>query len=185
MQLGVTPLISEANRTLLHSPHVLLQGSSNKEKPRNIGEVWVSSYCLAWIRQGLSPSPLFWHKGGTSGCKTVVGFCPDSGMGIVVLSNYSRTELPEALMYRYYDYSEAFLKGHTAPPPAPAQAGPPGGASGRLCGTISPSGLWSGHGPAGGPEPAGLDRQEHTSRSGALGRGHLLLLRTRRPRFRR
>lgn len=127
MQLGATPLIKPESLNALHSPHILI-GGSIKEKPKGIGEVAMVSYCMGWLRQEMHPSALIWHNGGTSGCKTVVGFCPDSGMGIVVLSNLGDTELPEALMFRYYDlyfgrpdydYSTAFLHGHPATPPAP------------------------------------------------------------------
>lgn len=127
MQLGVTPLIKPENLAVLHSPHVLV-GGARKENPKGIFELGMASYCLGWIRQELQPSTLVWHNGGTSGCKTVVGFCPDAGMGIVVLSNLGDTELPEALMYRYYDmyfgrpdydYSSAFLKGLPPAPPVP------------------------------------------------------------------
>jgi CubicO group peptidase (beta-lactamase class C family) len=127
MQLGVTPLVKPESLEVMHSPHILAGGTTSAT-PRAIFEVGMSSYCLGWIRQEMHPSTLLWHNGGTSGCKTVVGFCPDSGMGIVVLSNLAGTDLPEALMYRYYDlyfgrpdydYSAAFLKGSPAEPAAP------------------------------------------------------------------
>ena len=127
MQLGVTPLIKAENLEVTHSPHILVGGTC-REKPKGIFEVGMGSYCLGWIRQELHPSTLVWHNGGTSGCKTVVGFCPDAGMGIVVLSNLGNTDLPEALMFRYYDlyfgrpdydYSSAFLQSQKSSPPAP------------------------------------------------------------------
>jgi CubicO group peptidase (beta-lactamase class C family) len=137
MQMGATPLIKPENLNVMHSPHVLV-GGSIQEKPKGIGEVAMASYCLGWIRQEMHPSALIWHNGGTSGCKTVVGFCPDAGLGIVVLSNLGNTELPEALMYRYYDlyfgrpdydYSAAFLKGQHPVPPDPAAPKNPRAAS--------------------------------------------------------
>ncbi len=130
MQLGVTPLIQAESLAVMHSPHVLV-GGAKKEQPKAIFELGMASYCLGWIRQELHPSTLIWHNGGTSGCKTVVGFCPDAGMGIVVLSNLGNTELPEALMYRYYDlyfgrpdydYSDTFLRNQH---PAAAATAPP------------------------------------------------------------
>lgn len=129
MQLGEKPLIKAENLEVMHAPHIYV-GGVQKEQPKAIFELGPASYCLGWIRQELHPSTLIWHNGGTSGCKTVVGFCPDAGMGIVVLSNLGGTDLPEALMYRYYDlyfgradydYSSAFLQARPAPavPPSP------------------------------------------------------------------
>lgn len=135
MQLGVTPLIKPESLTVMHSPHVLV-GGTHSEQPGSIFEMGMASYCLGWIRHELHPSTLIWHNGGTSGCKTVVGFCPDAGMGIVVLSNLGNSDLPEALMCRYYDlyfgrpdydYSAAFLRKHQpapVPPVAPAHPRP-------------------------------------------------------------
>lgn len=133
MQLGVTPLIQPENLHRMHAPHVLAADVA-KAQPKSIAEVGMMSYCLGWLRQEMNPTPLVWHNGGTSGCKTVVGFTPETGMGIVVLSNYGSTELPEALMYRYfdlyhgrpeYDYSEAFRGHHPATPPAPQRPANP------------------------------------------------------------
>lgn len=135
MQLGATPLIKPENLRVMHAPHVLAFDATSTP-PKNIGEVGMISYCLGWLRQEMNPTPLVWHNGGTSGCKTVVGFCPEDGLGIVVLSNYANTELPEALMYRYYDlyhnrpeydYSEAFRVNRHVPqqPERPAAVRPP------------------------------------------------------------
>jgi len=126
MQLGLSGLISTSSLEKMHSPHILA-GGTRKPDPQAIFEVGMASYCLGWLRQERQPVPLVWHNGGTSGCKTVVGYCPDAGMGIVVLSNLGGTDLPEALMYRYYDlyfglpdydYSATFLK-NLPKPPAP------------------------------------------------------------------
>ncbi|MBS2037368.1 serine hydrolase [bacterium] len=133
MQLGATPLIKTENLKMMHAPHILAFDGA-QSPPQSIGQVGMMSYCLGWLRQEMSPTPLVWHNGGTSGCKTVVGFTPETGMGIVVLSNYGSTELPEALMYRYYDlyhgrpeydYSEAFRAHHPAAPPPPARPAHP------------------------------------------------------------
>lgn len=136
MQLGLSGLLSSASLEKLHSPHILA-GGSTKPSPQAIFEVGMASYCLGWLRQEMEPLPLVWHNGGTTGCKTVVGYCPEAGMGIVVLSNLGGTDLPEALMYRYYDlyfgrpdydYSAAFLKNRPeapAPPLRPQAPRPP------------------------------------------------------------
>jgi len=75
-------------------------------------------YCQGWLRRLLSPTPLVWHNGGTIGSKAVVAFTPDGDLGLVVLSNLDRTDMPQALMYYLYDlyyarptkdYTGAFL----------------------------------------------------------------------------
>lgn len=132
MQLGATPLITAENLRLMHSPHILATDVT-RPQPKSRPPLGMMSYCLGWLRQEMTPTPLVWHNGGTSGCKTVVGFTPETGMGIVVLSNYGNTELPEALMYRYYDlyhgrpeydYSELMRARHQAPPAPQRPANP-------------------------------------------------------------
>lgn len=136
LHLGNKSLVSQESLTKLHTPHTWIS-NQRKEQPRSIPEVAPVSYCQGWLRQEMRPYPLIWHNGGTSGCKTVAGFVPEAGIGIVVLSNLADTELPEALMYRFYDlyfghpdydYSQAFLKAKPkaqAGPKRPAQARPP------------------------------------------------------------
>jgi CubicO group peptidase (beta-lactamase class C family) len=111
-------LLSEQTLQKLHSPHIYI-GGTRKSPAKDVSQVAPASYCLGWLRQELSPQPLVWHNGGTSGSKSVIGLLPESDAAIVVLTNLGDTELPEALMYRFYDlylerpeqdYSANFLK---------------------------------------------------------------------------
>ena len=130
-------LWSRASLERMHTPHVYA-GGEPRQPAENLAQVGRMSYCLGWIRQEMNPLPLVWHNGGTSGCKAVVGLVPDHNMAIVVLSNLGGTELPEALMYRFYDlalgrpqqdYSAQFLKTSKARqqggPKRPASPQPP------------------------------------------------------------
>ena len=110
-------LLSPASLDRLHAPHVYVGGGS-KTPATSIPEVGSLSYCMGWLRQQVRPVPIVWHNGGTSGCKAVVGLVPDSDIAIVVLTNLGGTELPEALMFKFYDlylgrpeqdYSSQFL----------------------------------------------------------------------------
>lgn len=123
-------VLSEKTVSYLHTPHIL--AANAKAFPaKSIGEVGMMSYCLGFIRQEVTPQPIVWHNGGTSGCKAVLGLFPDSDAAIVVLTNFGDTELPEALMYKLYDlilerpeqdYSANFLASHIARrPPAPVR----------------------------------------------------------------
>lgn len=137
MQLHGKPLLSQAALDHMHSPHVTI-GGSTQTPATGPGNVAPASYCLGWLRQDRLPQPLLWHNGGTSGSKAVIGLIPDSDVAIVVLTNFSDSELPEALMYKFYDlyldrpeqdYSSNFLKAHLAAQPTtpkrPTKAAPP------------------------------------------------------------
>ena len=104
----------------LHDPKTIiaLKGPANVQ--RGILGLGPAFYCQGWLRQLLSPTPLVWHNGGTTGSKAAAGFTPDGDLGVVILSNLDDTELPEALMFylydRYYgkperDYTGEFLDG--------------------------------------------------------------------------
>ena len=119
-------ILSPASLDRLHAPHIYA-GGNPKNPASTIPEVGTLSYCMGWLRQQSMPAPIVWHNGGTSGCKAVVGLVPDSDIAIVVLSNLGGTELPEALMYKFYDlylgrpdhdYSASFLKSQKAHKPA-------------------------------------------------------------------
>jgi CubicO group peptidase (beta-lactamase class C family) len=130
-------LISKTTLDHLHSPHILVGGTTNFPS-KGIAETGTFSYCLGWLRQQTLPQPIVWHNGGTSGSKAVIGLIPDSDVAIIALSNFADTELPEALMYKFYDlylgrpeqdYSANFLKAHMANlpkrPNRPSPAAPP------------------------------------------------------------
>lgn len=85
-------LISEANLNFLHSPKTIVGTDPGKMK----------YYCEAWLYQPFHPYPIIWHNGGTSGNKTMVAFMPETGLGIVVLSNLI-TDLPEVLAFKFFD----------------------------------------------------------------------------------
>jgi CubicO group peptidase (beta-lactamase class C family) len=122
-------LISEANLNFLQSPKTIIGTDPRK----------MMYYCEAWIYQPFRPSPIIWHNGGTSGNKTMVAFMPETGVGIVVLSNLI-TNLPEALAFQFFDlyfhnppkdWSKAGLEkmkqtqAKEKPPQRPASPAPP------------------------------------------------------------
>jgi CubicO group peptidase (beta-lactamase class C family) len=136
MQLHGT-LLSQATLDYMHSPHIYAGGSS-KTPAADPGDLGCTSYCLGWLRQEVIPQPLVWHNGGTHGSHGLIALIPDSDVAIVVLTNYSDTLLPEALMYKFYDlyldrpeqdYSSDFLITHLAGRPTrpqrPGKASPP------------------------------------------------------------
>ena len=87
-------LLSENTVKYLHSPKTITSP---------IAKEYCQYYCEAWIYRANNPCPIIWHNGGTSGCKTMVAVVPDAKIGIVVLSNYIDTILPEALAFKFFD----------------------------------------------------------------------------------
>jgi CubicO group peptidase (beta-lactamase class C family) len=55
------------------------------------------SYALGWIVHQTRNGTVIWHNGGTSAFGAFVGFLPDYGAGVVVLSNTTNVGLPDAL----------------------------------------------------------------------------------------
>jgi CubicO group peptidase (beta-lactamase class C family) len=134
-QVAGQQILSPESLEKLHTPHIYAGGQSARPA-LGIAQAGRLSYCLGWLRQECSPSPIVWHNGGTSGCKAVLGVVPDHDIAIVVLSNLGGTDLPEALMYKFYDlylerpdqdYSANFLKSFKARQPvAPVRPQPAG-----------------------------------------------------------
>ncbi|MCF7935912.1 MAG: serine hydrolase [Synergistales bacterium] len=57
------------------------------------------AYCLGWLREE-SPNgvDIVWHNGATLGAHSIIGFLPDHGVGIAVLTNQSGNLLPELML---------------------------------------------------------------------------------------
>jgi CubicO group peptidase (beta-lactamase class C family) len=87
-------LVNKNNMDFMHSPKTIVTPVS-----KEINEY----YCEGWVYRENQPFPLIWHTGGTSGHKTMVAIMPKARVGLVVLSNYIGSSLPEALAYRFFD----------------------------------------------------------------------------------
>ena len=86
-------LISKDNLNRTHRPYVFAIEQYNGS----------NFYCLGWLSLSHSPYPIIWHNGGTSGAKNNLGFIPQERLGIVVLTNTTDTQLPEALTLQFFD----------------------------------------------------------------------------------
>jgi len=102
-------LLSEEQYNFLHRPATLIGSDDSK----------IMFYCQAWIYEQRRDYKVYWHNGGTIGCKTMVAYLPDDDLGIIVLSNLGGTELPDLLAYvlfdlykgkKFQDYSAVYLK---------------------------------------------------------------------------
>jgi D-alanyl-D-alanine-carboxypeptidase/D-alanyl-D-alanine-endopeptidase len=74
---------------MTHEPRVPLQPSAVGRLLRS--GLQGSRVGLAWITTGVGGREVVWHNGGTGGFGSFTGFAPESGRGIVVLTNSTHT----------------------------------------------------------------------------------------------
>src|SRR5581483_10488699 len=55
------------------------------------------SYALGWIVQQTPKGNIIWHNGGTTSFGAFIGFVPESGVGVTVLSNETNVGFPDAI----------------------------------------------------------------------------------------
>lgn len=60
-------------------------------------------YCSGWIFQTASPSPYWWHNGGTIGMHSIVAYYPEGHLGLVVLTNEPANHVPEHMATRLHE----------------------------------------------------------------------------------
>jgi len=61
------------------------------------------SYAVGWVVTATPNGRIIWHNGGTMGFGAHVGFLPDRGVGIVVLTNAENAGFPDAVAQWVYD----------------------------------------------------------------------------------
>ncbi len=61
------------------------------------------SYASGWLLRQTRNGPIVWHNGGTGGFKSHIGFAPQLGVGIVILTNQGTGLMADALAFRFYD----------------------------------------------------------------------------------
>lgn len=54
-------------------------------------------YALSWIVQQTPKGNIIWHNGGTTSFGAFVGFVPETGVGVTILTNESNVGFPDAL----------------------------------------------------------------------------------------
>jgi CubicO group peptidase (beta-lactamase class C family) len=54
-------------------------------------------YALGWVVQQTPKGNIIWHNGGTTSFGAFVGFAPETGVGVIVLTNESNVGFPDAL----------------------------------------------------------------------------------------
>jgi CubicO group peptidase (beta-lactamase class C family) len=62
----------------------------------------VSTYDMGWVTTQTANGRVIWHNGGTVGFGAHLGFAPEHGFGVVVLSNAENNGFPDALAFWIY-----------------------------------------------------------------------------------
>lgn len=104
-KLAGKPLISAESMSFMHSPKTIILAGATAQQASETNPLFGSGiyYAQGWLYVESNPYPIVWHNGGTTGCKTVIAFVPDAGVGIVVLSNLGGTDVPELLAQWFFD----------------------------------------------------------------------------------
>ena len=55
------------------------------------------SYALGWVVQQTPKGNVIWHNGGTTSFGAYIGFVPETGVGVTVLTNESNVGFSDAL----------------------------------------------------------------------------------------
>jgi CubicO group peptidase (beta-lactamase class C family) len=55
------------------------------------------SYALGWVVQQTPKGNIIWHNGGTTSFGAYIGFVPETGVGVTLLTNESNVGFPDAL----------------------------------------------------------------------------------------
>ena len=98
-------LISAKNMDFVHTPKTIVAVGEKGLQMSAARPLMGHSafYAQGWIYVYDRPYDIIWHNGGTTGCKSVVAFVPQAGIGIVVLSNLGGTLAPEVLAQWFFD----------------------------------------------------------------------------------
>ena len=60
-------------------------------------------YALGWVVQQTPKGNIIWHNGGTTSFGAYVGFAPETGVGVIILTNESNVGFPGAFGLWYLD----------------------------------------------------------------------------------
>ncbi len=88
-----TRLLEATSVAYLHAPKSLIVDGST---PSVNGDVL--SYASGWLFMTVGRHPVVWHNGGAPGMHSIVGFIPEAGVGLVMLTNEPNNQIPEAAL---------------------------------------------------------------------------------------
>jgi CubicO group peptidase (beta-lactamase class C family) len=85
-----------ADGTLDGRTYVSAAGMAATRTPK-VSMSATQSYALGWVVRRSANGTVIWHNGGTATFGAFVGFLPDHGVGVVILTNATNVGLPDAL----------------------------------------------------------------------------------------
>lgn len=103
-KLGEQQLISESQITQLHSPQMAgVERELVTLDPKQLPELFYSSYALGWIVTSYRGNLLLHHGGSIAGFHALVAFLPTRNIGVAVLTNTHTSMLETVAVYHVLD----------------------------------------------------------------------------------
>lgn len=99
-------ILSPENMLAMHQPLIFCQAN-----PWTFPEMQAGSYALGWFVDIFRGERMVYHGGNINGFSALVGFEPDSDVGVVILSNLNNNFLNYALMYTLFDTVHGIKEG--------------------------------------------------------------------------
>jgi CubicO group peptidase (beta-lactamase class C family) len=100
-ELEGTRVLDPATVRELHTPQMLLRADTVAERLHPA--TGFRAYGLGWLLQDYNGRKLVHHSGSINWTRTQLGMIPAEGIGVVVITNLSTSNLQHALMYRVLD----------------------------------------------------------------------------------
>lgn len=97
---GETQLISPDNLKQMHLPHTVVPGGGISEAL--FGNT-IFTYGLGWFVEPYRGCTLVHHGGNVEGHSLIVGFVPQTGVGVIALTNIAMLPLRDVLLYEGID----------------------------------------------------------------------------------
>jgi CubicO group peptidase (beta-lactamase class C family) len=96
-----TPILTPSTLREMHTPQTIIRSDTVAE--RLFPETNFRAYGLGWSLQDYRGRKLVHHSGSINWTRTQVGMLPAEGLGVVIITNLSSSNLQHALMYRVLD----------------------------------------------------------------------------------
>ncbi len=97
-------LLSEEVIREMHAPQTVVRIGAETEEM--YPETHFMAYGLGWRLQDYRGKKIVRHGGALDGMRTHVGLIPEEELGVVVITNFTASSVPQAIMYHIFD---AFL----------------------------------------------------------------------------